>query len=738
MSTIFLVILLLLLLLASLDLIVGVANDAVNFLNSAIGSAAAPRYIILGIASVGILVGVLTSSGMMEIARSGVFNPAMFPFSAIMWLFLAVMITDVLLLDLFNSLGLPTSTTVSLVFELLGAAVCVALFQIGDSPEHTLADLPSYINSAKALGMITGILSSVAIAFVAGSLVMYLARLLFTFNEQKRSKAVEAVVTGLALTAISYYALFKGLKNTPLIPDTLLDFVSSNLWISLLSLLAVWSLLMYLLARCRVNPFRITVLAGTFALALAFAGNDLVNFIGVFLAGYDAYHLADSAGNSGMMMGDLMQPVQANWLMLLVSGAIMVCTLWFSRKARKVTETEVDLARQEVGMERFGSTLFSRTLVRSSLVINKMLGQVTPPTLQRMVSARFEPSPLITTASNSSFDLIRASVNLTVAALLISLATSLKLPLSTTYVTFMVAMGSSLADRAWGRESAVYRITGVMTVISGWFFTALMAFVLTFLVAALLMWGEGYALLFLIPLAGYLLYRSMMRSKREEKQQTKEKKQKVSHSPKELVKECATEMAQFSLQLSSVYHTALEAIFQENRILLKQALEQSRALYLEASDGKRRVVLTLNRLVAQEVETGHYYVQVVDYLDEVAKSLLQISKSCYEHLANNHEGFSPDQVADLQGILSRIDTLFSDVNRMIEANDFSNMEGVLALRDAAFEEMEQAIKHQLIRTQLGTTGMRSSMLYLTILSESKVIILNLRNLLKAQKHFLNY
>lgn len=478
MDSIFTIIVVILMALAISGLVVGVANDAVNFLNSALGSKAAPRYVIMTVASVGIMIGAITSSGMMEVARSGVFYPSAFTFNEVMMLFLGVMFANVILLDLFNTFGMPTSTTVSLVFGLLGAAIAVAGVKIASTDTLTFMDLSHFINSGKAMVIISAILVSVVVAFASGSIIMYITRFIFTFRYHKVFNRFGSVWCGIAFTAITYFAVFKGLKSSGFISAESLEMVSSNLSLSLLIIWAACSVLMFIIQHLfKVNILKITILAGTFSLALAFAGNDLVNFIGVPIAGYDSYKIAAAGGGADMMMGDLTKPVVANLLFLVIAGVIMVVTLWFSKKARSVTETELNLAKQDEGTERFGSTLLSRSVVRLALSFNKNYEKAVPEKVQRFIERRFIPLR-VEGNDKAQFDLIRATVNLTVASILISMATSLKLPLSTTYVTFMVAMGSSLADRAWGRESAVYRITGVLTVISGWFLTAVIAFII--------------------------------------------------------------------------------------------------------------------------------------------------------------------------------------------------------------------------------------------------------------------
>ncbi len=734
METIYLVIVLVLLVLAVSDLVVGVANDAVNFLNSAIGSKVAPRKIIMWVASAGILVGVLTSSGMMEVARSGVFHPGMFQFKDIMLLFLAVMLTDVILLDVFNTLGLPTSTTVSLVFELLGAAVCVAIFAISRSESATIADLPLYINTGKAMGIISGILVSVVIAFVCGTVVMYITRIIFSYNFHTKMRGIGAVWCGIALSAITYFAVFKGLKGTDVIPSHIMAYINDNIMLCVVIAFLFWTALMSLLAWMKVNTLRITVLAGTFSLALAFAGNDLVNFIGVFMAGYDSYNIVDAAGGDvTMLMGDLSKPVRANIWILLASGVIMVTTLWFSKKARKVTDTEVNLAKQDSGQENFGSTPVSRAIVRQALNLNKKIAAIVPVRVQEYINGRFDQSLAVREKDAAPFDLIRATVNLTVAALLISLATSLKLPLSTTYVSFMVAMGTSLADRAWGRESAVYRITGVMTVIMGWFITAFVAFAIAFLVAMLLMWGGIYAIVLLLAGCAWLLVKSHSAGKKKRSQQ---KEEQMAGMP--VLERCVSEIRESAESIIEIYNNTLDGTFNEDRKALRKMVVRAQELHEYASERKYSVVSTLELLKESNIETAHYYVQVVDYLNEITKSMLQICRATFNHIDNNHEGFSREQVEDLKYINARMNEVFTYTSTMLSNSDFSQIDSVMALRDSVFVDFAEATKKQIKRNTENKNTTRSSVLYLNILTENKMMILQLRNLLKAQKYFVEH
>lgn len=738
MDNIYLIIVIILMALAVVDLVVGVSNDAANFLNSALGSKVAPRYVIMTVASIGILIGVMTSSGMMEVARSGVFYPAMFTFSDVMMLFLAVMITDVILLDLFNTLGLPTSTTVSLVFELLGAAVCVAIFNINSTEGHTIADLSKYINTGKALAIISGILISVVVAFVCGTVVMYLTRLIFSFRYKAKMKYAGAMWCGFALTAITYFALFKGLKNTPLFPEEIMFWMQHHP-MSLMGMLFVgWSVVMFLLNLARVNILKIAVLAGTFSLALAFAGNDLVNFIGVFMAGFDSYQIASVAGDPNMLMGDLNNPVVANPAILLAAGLIMVATLCFSKKARSVSDTEINLARQDIGVERFGSTSVSRAVVRSGVNFSKKYETYMPERVQRFVETRFRPAPVEGDSKDRApFDLIRATVNLTMAALLIAFATSLKLPLSTTYVTFMVAMGTSLADRAWGRESAVYRITGVLTVISGWFLTAFIAFTVAFLVALVLMWGGRVSIIVMVAICAVILIQSAIRfnRKRKKKEAKAEVEKAAVTSAEYIVDKCVNEVSETMAQVTKIYNQTLTGLFNEDRKLLRNMVRESEELYRMAHERKHEMMPTLLKLQENYVETGHYYVQVVDYVDEVAKALVHITRPSFDHINNNHEGLTKEQVADLRLVNDKVSAIYAKINEMLITNSFNELDDVLLMRDDLFDMLAEVIKNQIRRVKAKPTTTRSSILYLTIINETKTMVLQTRNLLKSQKYF---
>lgn len=723
--------------LAVMGIIVGVANDAVNFLNSALGSKVAPRKVILSIAAAGILVGTLTSSGMMEVARSGVFYPAQFSFAEIMMLFLGMMLGNVILLDIFNTLGLPTSTTVSMVFGLLGAAVAAALHRIAIDPSIGLADLSQFINSGKAMVIISAILLSVVLAFATGTLFMYISRIIFSFRYNPVFRRYGAIWCGISFAGIIYFALFKGLNNSGLIPETILSYVKDHVFLTLFGLWIACSFVLRGLQLLRINIIRTTILAGTFALALAFAGNDLVNFIGVPLAGYDSYRIAQEAGSETLLMGQLTHPAHANFFLLLGAGIIMILTLFLSKKSRNVTETELSLASQHEGNERFGSTALSRGLVRSTIALNNLWTTLGPVRIQRAINSRFEQLPP-EERSTAPYDMIRAVVNLTASAILISIATSYKLPLSTTYVVFMVAMGSSLADRSWGRESAVYRITGVMAVISGWFVTALGGFVIALTATALLLWGGWIAMLALTALCGWMLIRSHRKSSADKK--IEEHPQPVitdSRTADDVLYGCIQEVCTTMEQVTKIYNRTLVAVFKEHRKVLREMVSASDLLFEAARRRKYGIMPILRRLQNSDIDTGHFYVQVVDYLSEVTKALIHITRPAFEHIDNNHTGLTREQIVDLMRINDEVEAIFEKINEMLRSKDFSDIDLVLEMRDALFDTIVDATKSQLTRIQHDpSTSAKSGLLYLTILNETKTMILQARNLLKSQHYFL--
>lgn len=719
--------------LAISGLFVGVTNDAVNFLNSALGSKAASLKVILSVASAGILLGVVTSSGMMEVARSGMFNPGLFTFHEVMILYLGVMFANVILLGLYNSLGLPTSTTVSLIFCLLGSAIAVSIYKISNDAALNIASLGEFINTSRAMGVVSAILLSVVIAFSCGTAVMYLSRLIFSFRYTAMIRRFGPFWCGASLTAVVYFALFKGLKGI-LAGHALYAFIDGHLLFSLFVCWVACSLLLFLVQGFKINILRITILSGVFALALAFAGNDLVNFIGVPVAAFDAYSIVRPTGDTGMLMGALAENVPANFAILLTAGIVMILTLWASKEAvLRVTQTELSLSSQgDEGEQRYDSSVFSRAIVRAALNINAGLERVVPEHIREAVARRFEYEDV--EHSGAPYDMIRATVNLTTSALLISLATSLKLPLSTTYVCFMVAMGSSLADKAWGRESAVYRISGVITVVAGWFVTALGGFLIALLVGLVLIYGGTVAFAVVTILCGWLLFRSSFRKKSGGEQAPAAK----SETNEDIIVALRDEVCTTMECATKIYDRTLIAVMKENRKVLRDMVKEANDLFYHSRDRKYTLLPTLKKLQSGDVNTAHYYVQVVDYLNEMTKALLHITRPAFDHIDNNHEGMSVEQTRDLMAINDDVESIYRRINRMLREGDFSDIETVLSLRDQLFESIAEAIKSELSRINEAKTGTKASMLYLTILTETKNMVLQSRNLLKSQQYFLKH
>ena len=736
MSPVFTMILVVLGILAILDLIVGVSNDAINFLNSSLGSKVAPFKVIISVAAVGIIVGVLTSSGMMEVARNGVFHCEMFTFNEVMFLFVGIMLSDVILLNTFNALGLPTSTTVSLIFELLGSSVAIALYKISNDPALSIANLDQFINTGKALAMISGILCSVVLAFITGSVFMYFSRLIFSFRYTESLRRYGSMWRGVSIVGIVYFAIFKGLKNSGLLTPEFNVFVSDNIYLLLFGLWIVCSAGLYLLQRMNVCILKITILSGTFALALAFAGNDLVNFIGVPLAGFDSYRMALDSGNEAMLMGDLANTTPATIWLLLLAGIIMAITLFFSRDAMKVATTELSLSAKNNKDERFGSSPISRSLVRFALNINRSMRDSLPASWIDRINSRFIPDDSFM-AENASYDKIRAVVNLTAAAILICIGTSLKLPLSTTYVVFMVAMGSSLADRAWGRDSAVYRISGVLIVISGWFMTAIIGFCLSLLVGLFLIWGKAFALVALIILCGYILTQHYISTPKKNEEDDSLAPINGNNDEKEVLVYYSNAICKSMNEISGIYNRMLIALYTENRTALREEKVKSEEMYRKANDAKYGIVEVLAKLEADHISTAHFYVQVVDYLCEVTKALMHCVRPAYEHINNNHRGLSGEQIKDLKCINDDVNSIFNVIDEMLRNNRFDDLDSVMEMRDNLFEVIADCIKNQIKRLKEADMSTRASALYFNLLNETKTMVLQARNVIKAQAYFVS-
>jgi phosphate/sulfate permease len=721
-------------LLAISDLIVGVSNDAVNFLNSAIGSKAAPFKIILAIAAVGVLVGAVFSNGMMEVARKGIFNPEHFAFNEIMVIFLAVMLTDILLLDFFNTIGLPTSTTVSIVFEILGSAVAVAIYKItkSDSVANTVG---TYINIESSVMIIVGIFLSVVIAFSVGMVVMWFVRLAFSFNVKKTDKYWTGLWGGFAITAILYFLLIKGAKGSTLVSADLLFYIKANTGRIMLFSFVGWTVLFQLLTTfTKVNIMKITVLVGTFALAMAFAGNDLVNFIGVPLAGFESFKSFMASGATepgGFMMTSLTEKVNTPIYFLIGAGLIMVLTLRFSKKAKSVTATSIDLSRQGEGSERFASSSLARFIVRRSVEFSNVVGKLSPPAISRFVQGRFDAEKSSADKDDKlAFDLVRASVNLVVASILIAIGTSIKLPLSTTYVTFMVAMGTSLADGAWGRESAVYRITGVLTVIGGWFFTAFSAFLGAFLIASLIFFGKLPVILILIVLAIFLLLRThAFHKKRAEKEERLNSK--IITASYQVLKSCDDEVINSIQKVSKILYHTYSNFFKEKHKELKILRKDAKRLGKDLKAIRENIPETLKKFEENELESGHHYVQVIAFLKEMSNSLLHIVQPAYNHLDNNHP-LDKEQLDELKAFNDKSSEFFKYVVHILEDRKFDKLEEVSIHRDEMIHMANDILKHRIKILKKTQKGAKVSVTYMEMLSETKNLFLNVVHLVKAE------
>ena len=748
MEAFFLLIVIILIVLAVSDLVVGVSNDAVNFLNSAIGSKAAPYIIIMIIAAAGIVFGATFSSGMMEVARKGIFHPDQFFFGEIMIIFLAVMMTDIILLDFFNTFALPTSTTVSIVFELLGAAVAISLVKIHASGS-TMADMSLYINTSSALLMITAILLSVVIAFTVGLLIQYLVRVMFSFNFEKNIKYFGPLWGGIAISAITFFILIKGAKGSSFLTKETVAWIRDNSLLILGVSFVGWTLLLQLLQLIfRLNILKFIVLIGTFALAMAFAGNDLVNFIGVPLAGLESFRTFQDSGMadpSGFAMTALAEPVKTPTIFLLIAGAIMVLALWTSKKAQSVSATTIDLSRQDEGYERFESFGMARGIVRASIGFSNFINALIPKTITNFLRSRFNRDQLkdVKKDKGLSFDLVRASVNLVVASALISLGTSLKLPLSTTYVTFMVAMGTSLADGAWGRESAVFRVSGVVTVIGGWFFTAFCAFTAAFLLALLISWGKVFAVVGLLILIIFFFVKSYsLHRKRDAERKHAEEVGTIEGLDEvngdNVQRSCTKTVYKTLSQVSILYSNSISGIIDLKRPVMKQTLKAIKSLNKEIKILKDNIFQTISKLQEDDVESGHHYVQVLDYLRETAHCLTFIADPVFEYINNNHPALIKDQQVELRDTAQHINEFFTDVIKIIKNEEYKALDKVISRQSSLLDTFTKLKKRQLKRIKNKETGMKSSTIYLNTLTESKNLVLYSINLLKAQRDFVAY
>lgn len=749
MNDIYILMVVALAILAIIDLVVGVSNDAVNFLNSAIGSKAIPIKKIMIIASLGVLAGALSSSGMMEVARKGIFIPSQFHFNEIMYIFMAVMITDIILLDIFNTLGMPTSTTVSIVFELLGAAVVISIIKISGNESETIADIWSYINYETAVTIIIGILLSVFVAFSVGAIVQFFSRLVYTFDFSKRPSYISAIFGGLSITAITYFIVIKGLKGTSVYADLKPIIAESTFQIIGISFL-VWTLVSFLLITVfKTNVLKLIIAIGTFSLAMAFAGNDLVNFIGVPIAAWNAYEFWAGQGLPAdqLSMEILAEKVPSNDWLLILAGAIMVVTLWFSKKARLVIETGVNLSRQGDGHEKFKPNSASRAMVRAGISINEVYTTLVPKKILDTIDAKFSKPELEFTSKEikdmPAFDLVRASVNLVVAGILISIGTSLKLPLSTTYVTFMVAMGTSLADRAWGRESAVYRIAGVLSVIGGWFLTALVAFTASAVIGYLIYLGNIVTVGVLLTLIVILLSKNYLKkggnsSPEKAPEVAIEEKREVIENISGVIKDSSIKIHGVTKRVMILYKNIIDSLVAEDLDGLRKCDKSMKKVNKDMESLRSDVFYFIKSLNEQSVAASKFYIVSLEYIQDVAQSVQYISKISHEHVNNNHKKLKKGQVADLKKTQERLSVVFEQMLTFFETNDFSKLPEIIENKQSLLNEVSNSVEDQIKRIRTIETSAKNSTLYFGIILETKDLVTALVNLsLQYQGHYRN-
>ena len=742
----YLILVIILGILAIADLMVGVSNDAVNFLNSAIGSKVVTFKTLMIIASLGVAFGAISSSGMMEVARKGIFNPEMFIFSEIMIIFLAVMITDILLLDVFNSYGLPTSTTVSIVFELLGAAVIISLIKISNI-DNSVVDLANYINTTKATQIILGIFLSVVVAFSIGALVQFISRLVLSFRFQNKSKWLGSFFGGIAITSIFYFIIIKGLKGSPyastefelLGNETLSNFLDNNLVLIIIVSSIFWIIISHLINTIlKFSIYTIVICAGTFALALAFAGNDLVNFIGVPIAGYQSFLAWVDSGLSAdnYTMEILSEKVAAPTEILLGAGAIMIVTLWTSSKAKSVIKTSIDLSNQEETVERFQPNFLSRFLVKAASNIQDKITAVIPENSQKFIANQYikpKPNNLILKKDRPAFDEIRASVNLVVAAILISIATSYKLPLSTTYVTFMVAMGTSLADKAWGSDSAVYRVAGVINVIGGWLLTALIAFTASGIIATILYYLGKSGLFILVVVVLFVLTKNYFAHQNRRKLEIEEEKLDIveSKSIKGVIFESSKNISNFTKRANKLILKILEGIGTQDLNILKDNKNFVKKLKSDLERIGDDVFYFVKNLDEASTEiTSKFHMNVLEELENITDSISSLSSLTHKHINNNHRGLTFNQIRELKELEDELDEFFTRIVKTFKTKNYTEISEIFEVKEKLVSSLELKIKSQISRTRKDESSPRNTRLYFEILNKMKTIITHYVQLLE--------
>ena len=746
METIYLCIVIFLLCLAVFDLFVGVSNDAVNFLNSAIGAKVAKFRTVLIIASVGVAIGAVMSTGMMDVARHGIMKPDHYSYEEVMTIFLAVMVTDVIVLDMFNTLGMPTSTTVSLVFELLGGTFILATLKLVSDPSLTYNDL---LNSDKALSVIIAIFVSVAIAFVFGIIVQWISRIVFTFNYKKHVKYSVAIFGGIAFTALSYFIFLKGVGKSAYIPEEARLWIEENTRMLLLATFVVSTIVMEVLHLLRINVFKFVVLMGTFALAMAFAGNDLVNFIGVPLAGLDSFndYMANDNGASPStyLMTSLMESAKTPPFYLFIAGIIMIIAMATSKKAQNVIKTSVDLARQDEGDEMFGSSRAARSIVRATQESSSVLSRYIPKRVTTWIDSRFNKQEAELN-DGAAFDIIRAAVNLVLASMLITIGTNYKLPLSTTYVTFMVAMGSSLADRAWSRESAVFRVTGVLSVIGGWFITAGVAFGACALVCLCMFYGGILVKVLFIALVIFLLIRSNRQYKKKEQEGDKENVFRLMMRTRDpeivwdlLSKHVSRTQSYVTKFAMQQFNNIIDGMEAEKPSVLRRSDRELRNEKEELKKYRRQELLALRKVPTSiAIERNTWFHLGINSSEQFLYCLRRMLEPVKEHVDNSFNPLPQLYIDEFKPIRQRINDLMKQTDSMISTRRFDNYRNVLAEADECKDELSVVRKRHIDRIQEEKDNkmLQVSLVYLNILQESQQLLSNMRHQLRAAKKFI--
>lgn len=735
--------LIILIVLAISDLVVGVANDAVNFINSAVGSKVAPKRIILLVASIGVIIGTLFSSGMMEVARKGIFNPSMFTLPDLMIVFLGVMFVDVLLKDFYNTFGLPTSTTVSMVASLLGGSVAMSFIKIYHS-RQSIEQIVNYINTIKVTGIFSAIFLSVIISFAAGSIIQFLSRLLFTFNYERKLKRYGAIWGSLALSSITYFIFIKGIKGTSFLSDEVINWVIQNSVLVLGCSFILWVIVLQLLLWfTKINILKPIVLIGTMSLALAFAANDLVNFIGVPLAGLSSYQIAVKSENPlTITMQALSEPAKTNPLLLLSAGIVMIVTIWKSKKAQTVTKTEINLGRQFDGYEKFDSSPIARSIVRVSISLGRKIRSIIPNRIYKKIEKRFDISKIEHSKHDKkdrpAFDLVRATVNLMVSSSLISLGTAYTLPLSTTYVTFMVAMATSFADRSWGRESAVYRVNGVITVIAGWVLTAFIAFLMAVVLTLILFYGGITSVIATCSLAVYLVVKTSMLHKTKEKKSQKKELAFIGDGKADIINSLIDDMNQYFKHANKIYDEVYSGLIDEKRRQLKKAYKEAKELIEHGEIITSKLLHSAQFLEDDDLKDEMDFGKAISSVKELSNSFTEIAKLSFEHIDNNHSGLAKEQREDFKQLKNLLSDVLDFTIKKISNKELAKLDEFNDKLNNLKKSLKKISKNQIVHIKKGIAKPRTNLLFLNILFKTENISENISTIINFNKELFNH